>query len=234
VRLAHCEPLSLTDFPHRLAATVFTVGCNFSCPYCHNPELVRATEETPQLTYDAFFDFLRRRRGRLNGVCITGGEPTLHQDLPDFIRRIRTLGYAVKLDTNGSNPEMLAQLLDASLLDYAAMDVKAAPSRYDDVTRCPGARLLAEASIALLGKHHVAHEFRTTILPRLFGERDLDELAGMLPEGSTYVIQNFVLSKTLDKEFADCRGFEPPVLEDLAHHLRLRYPSLHISTRGGI
>lgn len=234
MRLAHYEPLSLTDFPHRLAATVFTVGCNFSCPYCHNPELVRVAEDTPQLTDDAFFDFLQRRRGRLNGVCITGGEPTLHQDLPDFIRRIRTLGYAVKLDTNGSNPQMLAQLLDSSLLDYAAMDVKAAASRYDDVTRCPGARLLAEASISLLSKHHVAHEFRTTILPRLFGERDLDELAGMLPAGSTYVIQNFVLSKTLDKEFADCRGFELSVLEDLAGHLRLRYPSLHISTRGGI
>jgi len=234
MRLAHYEPLSLSDFPHRLAATVFTVGCNFACPYCHNPELVRITEDTPELTPEAFFDFLQRRRGRLNGVCITGGEPTLHHDLPDFVAHIRSLGYAVKLDTNGSNPGMLAELLDTSLLDYVAMDVKAAPSRYDEVTGNPGALLLAEASIALLGTHEVAHEFRTTILPRLFGETDLDELAGILPEGSEYVIQNFVLSKTLDKDYADCRGFEPRILEDFASHLRLRYPSLHISTRGGI
>jgi pyruvate formate lyase activating enzyme len=234
MRLAHYEPLSLSDFPHKLAATVFTVGCNFACPYCHNPELVHVTQDTPELTIEAFFDFLQRRRGRLNGVCVTGGEPTLHQDLPEFVARIRSLGYAVKLDTNGSNPGMLAELLDASLLDYVAMDVKAAPSRYAEVTGNPGALLLAEASIALLDRHEVAHEFRTTILPRLFGEADLDELAEMLPKGSDYVVQNFVLSKTLDKDYADCRGFEPRILEDLANHLRLHHPSLHISTRGGI
>jgi pyruvate formate lyase activating enzyme len=234
VRLAHYEPLSLGDFPGRLATTVFTVGCNFTCPYCHNPELVRVTEATPQLTDEAFFSFLERRRGKLNGVCITGGEPTLHADLPSFIQRIRALGYAVKLDTNGSNPEILAHLLDNRSLDYVAMDVKATPLRYANVTGSPCARVLAEVSISLLGEHDIAHEFRTTVLPRLFGENDLDDIASMLPDGSEYVIQNFVLSKTLDKDFANCRGFEPSVLEDFASHLRSRHPSLHITTRGGI
>src|SRR5450759_431854 len=102
MRLAHYEPLSLSDFPGRLSTTVFTVGCNSACPYCHNPELVTATGDTPQLTEEAFFVFLERRRGKLNGVCITGGEPTLHADLAEFVERIRALGYAVKLDTNGS------------------------------------------------------------------------------------------------------------------------------------
>src|SRR5450830_1483000 len=134
MRLAHYEPLSLSDFPGRLATTVFTVGCNFACPYCHNPELVTAMEDTPQLTEEAFFAFLERRKSKLNGVCITGGEPTLHADLARFVERIRALGYAVKLDTNGSNPEMLEHLLETSSLDYVAMDVKAPPSRYGEMT----------------------------------------------------------------------------------------------------
>ncbi len=234
MRLAHYEPLSLSDFPGKLATTVFTIGCNFACPYCHNPELVRITEATPQLTDEAFFRFLERRRSRLNGVCITGGEPTLHEDLPDFIQRIRTLGYAIKLDTNGSNPEMLTHLLDLRALDYVAMDVKAALTRYTEVTGNAGARMPAELSIRLLGNCAVAHEFRTTVLPRLFSEKDLDDIAGLLPDGSEYVIQNFVLTKTLNKDFADCRGFEPFLLEEFANNLRVRHPSLHITTRGGI
>ena len=234
MRLAHYEPLSLSDFPGRLAATVFTVGCNFACPYCHNPELVTAREDTPQLTEEAFFAFLERRRGKLNGVCITGGEPTLHADLPGFVDRIRTLGYAVKLDTNGSNPEMLGHLLETSSLDYVAMDVKAPASRYSDVTGNPYALALAETSIRLLADRDTVHEYRTTILPLLFSEADIDHIARMLPPGSRYVIQNFVPTKTLDPNLVHARGFASGDLEAIADHMRLHYPLLHISTRGGI
>jgi len=234
MRLAHYEPLSLSDFPGRLAATVFTVGCNFACPYCHNPELVTAREDTPQLTEEAFFAFLERRRGKLNGVCITGGEPTLHADLPGFVDRIRALGYAVKLDTNGSNPEMLGRLLETSSLDYVAMDVKAPASRYSDVTGNPYALALAETSIRLLADRDTVHEYRTTILPLLFSEVDIDQIARMLPPGSRYVIQNFVPTKTLDPNLVHARGFASGDLEAIADHMRLHYPLLHISTRGGI
>jgi pyruvate formate lyase activating enzyme len=234
MRLAHYEPLSLSDFPGRLATTVFTVGCNFTCPYCHNPELVTAMEDTPQLTEDAFFAFLERRRGKLNGVCITGGEPTLHADLAGFVGRIRALGYAVKLDTNGSNPETLGHLLETGSLDYVAMDVKAPPSRYSDVTGNPYALVLAETSIRLLAQCDTVHEYRTTILPLLFSEVDVDNIARMLPPGSRYVIQNFVPTKTLDPNLLHARGFEPGDLETIADHTRLHYPLLHISTRGGI
>ena len=203
MRLAHYEPLSLSDFPGRLAATVFTVGCNFACPYCHNPELVTAREDTPQLTEEAFFAFLERRRGKLNGVCITGGEPTLHADLPGFVDRIRALGYAVKLDTNGSNPEMLGRLLETSSLDYVAMDVKAPASRYSDVTGNPYALALAETSIRLLADRDTVHEYRTTILPLLFSEVDIDHIARMLPPGSRYVIQNFVPCLLYTSDAAD-------------------------------
>jgi len=234
MRLAHYEPLSLGDFPGRLATTVFTVGCNFACPYCHNPELVTTMENTPQLTEKAFFAFLERRRGRLNGVCITGGEPTLHADLVGFVDHIRALGYAVKLDTNGSNPEMLGRLLETSSLDYVAMDVKAPASRYSDVTGNPYALALAEISIRLLAERDTVHEYRTTILPLLFSEVDIDSIARMLPPGSRYVIQNFVPTKTLDPRFVHARGFEPGDLATIADHMRLHYPLLHISTRGGI
>lgn len=234
MRLAHYEPLSLTDFPGRLATTVFTVGCNFACPYCHNPELVTAMEDTPQLTEEAFFAFLERRRGKLNGVCITGGEPTLHADLAGFVDHIRALGYAVKLDTNGSNPEMLGHLLETSSLDYVAMDVKAPASRYSDVTGNPYALALAEISIRLLAERDTVHEYRTTILPLLFSEVDIDNIARMLPPGSRYVIQNFVPTKTLDPNLVHARGFEPGDLETIADRTRLHYPLLHISTRGGI
>ncbi|RIE15599.1 anaerobic ribonucleoside-triphosphate reductase activating protein [Candidatus Cryosericum septentrionale] len=234
MRLAHYEPLSLSDFPGRLATTVFTVGCNFACPYCHNPELVTTREDTPQLTEEAFFAFLKRRRGKLNGVCITGGEPTLHADLVGFVERIRALDYAVKLDTNGSNPEMLGHLLETSSLDYVAMDVKAPPSRYSEMTGNPYALALAETSIRLLAECNTVHEYRTTVLPLLFGEVDIDNIICMLPSGSHYVIQNFVATKTLDPNLVHARGFEPGDLETIADRMRLHYPLLHISTRGGI
>jgi pyruvate formate lyase activating enzyme len=234
MRLAHYEPLSLSDFPGRLATTVFTVGCNFACPYCHNPELVIATKDTPQLSEEAFFTFLERRKGKLNGVCITGGEPTLHADLPQFIDHIRALDYLVKLDTNGSNPEMLAHLMETNTLDYVAMDVKAPASRYSEVTRDPYALTLAETSIRLLAKCDTLHEYRTTVLPLLFSEVDIDDIACMLPPGSRYVIQNFVPTKTLDPNLVHARGFETSDLETIADHMRRHYPLLHISTRGGL
>ena len=234
MRLAHYEPLSLTDFPGRLATTVFTVGCNFACPYCHNPELVTVREDTPQLTEETFFAFLERRRGKLNGVCITGGEPTLHADLAGFVERIRALGYAVKLDTNGSNPEVLGHLLETNSLDYVAMDVKAPPSGYSEMTGNPYALVLAEASIRLLAESNTVHEYRTTVLPLLFAEIDIDNIICMLPPGSHYVIQNFVATKTLDPNLVHARGFASGDLEAIADRMRLRYPLLHISTRNDI
>lgn len=234
MRLAHYEPLSLSDFPGKLAATVFTVGCNFVCPYCHNPELVNITDETPLLEEETFFAFLQRRKDRLNGVCITGGEPTLHADLPEFIDRIRTQGFAVKLDTNGSNPDMLKSLLDSGSLDYVAMDVKAPPSRYGEVTGNTAALPLAQESIRLLSDSGLACEFRTTVLPMLFNEADLANICAMLPAGSRYVIQNFVPTKTLDPSFLHARGFDTRELDTLAENLRHLYPELSISVRGGI
>ncbi len=231
MKLAHYEPLSLSDFPGMLATTVFTVGCNFACPYCHNPELVTTSPETPRLTEEDFFAFLERRKGKLTGVCITGGEPTLHPDLPEFIRHVRALRYAVKLDTNGSDPEMLEHLLKEQLLDYVAMDVKAPAARYAEIACNPQAYDAARISLQLLGQSRIPHEFRTTVLPALFSEADIAGIATMLPAGSQYMIQNFVASKILDAGLAHEQGFPSDVLKDIGAHLQQRFPLLHIGTR---
>lgn len=231
--LAHFEPLSLVDFPGSLAATVFTVGCNFRCPYCHNPELVILGDDTPRLECSVFLDFLLHRTGKLDGVCITGGEPTLQKDLPAFIRQIHELGYKVKLDTNGSNPDMLTRLLDDGLLDYVAMDVKAPSARYQEIVHNPAALAAVTLSIGILGTHQVRHEFRTTIVPSLLEETDIVTIGSMLPDGSSYVIQNFVPTKAIDAHLLSIHGFSSSELARLVEVVAKRYPLLRVSARGG-
>ena len=141
---------TLLDYPGRVAATVFTGGCNFRCPFCHNGGLVLSPLTQEHYTEEEIFDFLKKRQNILGGVCITGGEPTIQQDLPDFIRKIKGLGLAVKLDTNGSHPRMLEELIQEKLVDYVAMDIKNAPGRYVETTGCKNER----ASLQSVGKIH--------------------------------------------------------------------------------
>ncbi len=126
------QKLTLIDYPGKVAATVFTVGCNFFCDYCHNPDLVlvKKTDQFPFMSEEEFFWWLEKKIGLLEGVCITGGEPTIHKDLPQFIKKIKDLGFSVKLDTNGTNPEMLEDLIKNNLLDYIAMDIKGPQEKY--------------------------------------------------------------------------------------------------------
>ena len=124
------QKLTLLDYPEKIACTVFLGGCNFRCPFCHNASLVLDGREGGEISQDEFFAHLEARRGKLFGVCVSGGEPTLYPDLPDFLRRIKAMGYAVKLDTNGYRPRVLSALIDEGLLDYVAMDIKNCPERY--------------------------------------------------------------------------------------------------------
>ena len=141
---------TLLDYPGHVAATIFTGGCNFRCPFCHNGDLVLRPETMPTYTEEEIFSFLKKRKPVLSGVCITGGEPTLQKDLPDFISQIKDMGYLVKLDTNGSNPQMLSLLLNNSLLDYVAMDIKSGKSDYAHVAGCNPALLSnIEASVEI-------------------------------------------------------------------------------------
>jgi pyruvate formate lyase activating enzyme len=146
MRIGGLEKFTLADYDDHLSATVFTQGCNFRCPYCHNPELVDAHRFEPPIPEEDVLDFLARRRGQLDGVCISGGEPTLHADLPAFCRRVKALGYDVKLDTNGTNPDMLALLLRERLVDYVAMDYKAPLAKYGLMCGCAWIRTPSAAA----------------------------------------------------------------------------------------
>ncbi len=170
------QKLTLLDFPERVACTLFTAGCNLRCPFCHNASLV--TDIGDALDTDEILAMLEKRRGLLDGVCITGGEPTLQPDLADFIARIKAMGYAVKLDTNGTHPDRLAALLDAGLVDYVAMDIKNSREKYPltvGVERFDPA--VIDESIALTRESGVAHEFRTTVVRELHTVEDIVAIA---------------------------------------------------------
>ena len=185
MRIAGLSKLTTIDFPSRLACILFTAGCNYDCGFCHNRSLLYTDT---LLDEDEVWSFLRKRAGQLEGVVISGGEPTLQWDLEDAARRIRSLGYAVKLDTNGSNPETLERLLSAELLDYVAMDYKAPFRRYLEI--CGKDAAGVEESLALLFGSGVPFELRTTVIPELKAG-DMVEMAGAVPVLPRYYLQLF-------------------------------------------
>jgi pyruvate formate lyase activating enzyme len=184
------QAFSLSDFPGRVSAILFTQGCNFRCPFCHNGDLIPLAPPMKPMPDEAIDSFLHKRRGRIEGIVISGGEPTLHADLPDFLARIKTLEYAVKLDTNGSRPQMLKTLIDAGLVDYIAMDVKAPWPKYTQLTGVDEPLEPIRESIALIAQSAIACEFRTTVYPPLLGEEDLICIRELIPPGALHRIQS--------------------------------------------
>ncbi len=191
---------SLLDFPDKISAIVFTQGCNFHCGYCHNPELCTQNQK-PVLTVPAFFDFLNTRKGKLDGVVITGGEPTLHNDLPEFIKKIKDNNFAVKLDTNGTNPDMLQKLINSDLIDYIAMDIKAPLEKYKYITEIDVDITKIQKSINLILNSGMDYEFRTTVVKSQLTVEDFDKIADMINGAKRYYLQKFQPSKTLDENF---------------------------------
>lgn len=188
MRIAGMQKLTLLDYPGHTAATLFTPGCNYRCPFCHNGELVTpsgpfalASEPGFAFSTEDVLAFLRKRQGLLDGVCVSGGEPLLQPDLARFCEELRALGYAVKIDTNGTQPRHLRELLDADLIDYVAMDVKNAPARYAETAGLPDAHLEeVRSSISLLAERAPAFEFRTTVVRELHTQQDLCDLSQWL------------------------------------------------------
>lgn len=187
---------SLNDYPGLPAAVVFTKGCNFRCPFCHNAGLLAPEGST--MPEAEVWSFLESRRGKLAGVVVSGGEPTLQPDLPHFCRRLKALGYRVKLDTNGSRPEVLAALFAEGLIDFVAMDVKAPSSGYDRLSgvRTPMARLWQ--SLGLIAASGVPHQFRTTNVVPLLSADDLEAVRAMIPAGSSHKVNVFRPELALD------------------------------------
>ena len=216
MELAHLVPTSLLDYPDRVAAVLFTAGCNFRCPFCYNAELV-LPEKTRELRLTGVEEVLRvleERRGFLDGVVITGGEPTLQSGLRGFIREVGRLGLLVKLDTNGSRPEVLEDLLAAGLVDYVAMDVKAPPARYSELAGVPADLSAIERSIRLVRERAPDYEFRTTVAPGLVAE-DIREIAALLAGSRRWFLQPFVVPEGKDLVDPACGARPALVRSDL-------------------
>lgn len=186
------QKMTLLDFPGHVACTVFTAGCNLRCPFCHNAPLVTKIDPDPACTGDEFFAFLEKRRGVLDGVAITGGEPLMQDGIRDFIERIRSLGYKVKLDTNGTFPDRLRDLIEAGLVDYVAMDVKNCREKYAVTAGCEKDFVPAVTeSIRLLNASDIPHEFRTTVCDSLHTPDDIRGIAEWIAGADRYFIQPF-------------------------------------------
>lgn len=191
MKIQGLQKMTLLDYPGRVACTVFLGGCDFRCPFCHNFELVEGPMPEA-VTEDEFFAFLDKRHGLLDGVAITGGEPCLRKDLPEFIAKIREAGYPVKLDTNGNHPRMLARLLEEGLVDYVAMDVKNAPSKYARTVGLADMDLAPiDESIRLLMGSGIPHEFRTTVVREFHEARDFEEIGAWIEGAKRYFLQPF-------------------------------------------
>lgn len=189
---------TLLDYPGHVAATLFTGGCNFRCPFCHNGNLVLYPGETPLLSEEEIFSHLKRRQRILDGVCISGGEPTLASDLEDFIRKIRSLGFAVKLDTNGYQPETLIRLCEQGLLDYVAMDIKHTPEKYNNICQMSQFDISRiNTSIHFLMKGSVPYEFRTTLARELHQTEDILRIGEWLKGAKAYYLQTYRDSDTV-------------------------------------
>lgn len=204
MKISGLQKLTLLDFPGHTACTVFTPGCNFRCPFCHNASLVAGAAEQPEIGEDEFFAFLKKRKGLLDGVAVTGGEPTLQSGLGDFLKKIKDLGFAVKLDTNGYKPDVLRDVVEKGLVDFVAMDVKASPENYAAAAGLPAVNLSAvKESVEFLKSDAVPHEFRTTYVKGLHTVKDAQDIGVWLRGETQYFLQNF-------KDSGDilCQGYD--------------------------
>ena len=193
------QKTTLIDYPGKIACTVFLAGCNFRCPWCYSSDLVFSRGE--EISPASFFSFLDQRKNQLEGVVICGGEPTINSDLPDFCSKVKQKGYSVKLDTNGSNPVMLKELVESGLIDYVAMDVKAPQDKYTKAIGVNFDIAKIEKSISFLKQNKVDYEFRTTIHPFL-NKNDLIKIAEWIRPAKKYYLQPFKAMQTLKPEVA--------------------------------
>ncbi len=196
MKICGLQKLSLLDFPGKLAATVFTGGCNLRCPFCHNSGLVFEPQEI--MSEEELLTFLEKRRGRLEGVCITGGEPLMQRDIGDMIKRIREMGYSIKLDTNGTNPDKLDALINEGILDYVAMDIKNSFEKYPETCGIAGMDIVQiKKSIDILMQNRVPFEFRTTVVKEFHTVGDIQDIVSAIKGAPRYYLQTFIDSGAL-------------------------------------
>ncbi|MDD5072112.1 MAG: anaerobic ribonucleoside-triphosphate reductase activating protein [Patescibacteria group bacterium] len=225
------QKFSLLDYPGKIAAIIFTQGCNFRCHFCYNPMLVRPDragklknsllekqqEDHSLIKEDDLFVFLDKRKNKLEAIVITGGEPTLHKDLPEFIEKIKKMGYLVKLDTNGTNPEMLNELIRGGLINYIAMDIKAPRDKYKKVVGVPVDFKKIEKSVKIIKEGGLPHEFRTTAVPGLLNREDIVKIGEIIRGGQNWFLQKFKSETDLvDNKFKNAKPFTDKEMEEMA------------------
>ena len=223
MKIGGLERLTLIDYPGKVATTVFTIGCNFRCPYCYSSEIVipEKIKSQPIIPEKEFFDFLDDRKDLLEGVVVCGGEPTIHQDLFDFVKKIKEKGFLVKIDTNGSNPEVLDNLIKNKLIDYVAMDVKGPREKYGLMTGLKNQWNKAmmekiEKSIDILKNSKIDYEFRTTVVPDILKKEDILKIANWIKPAKRYYLQNYMAEKaTIDPEFMKKKPYSEEFLLEI-------------------
>ena len=219
------QKLTLLDFPGRTACTVFTGGCNLRCPFCHNAGLVRTPLAGPNLT-DEVLSYLQKRKGILDGVCVTGGEPLLQPDLVGFLQAVKEMGYAVKLDTNGMLPQRLSEVLATKLVDYVAMDIKSSPDGYPAATGTDADVSAVSDSLSILRGSGIPFELRTTAVRGIHTEADFAAIGRWIGDVPAYFIQRFVDSGQLLG--SGCDAFSPEEMEHLLTTVRKYTPSAQL------
>ncbi len=209
MKICGLQKVTLLDFPGHVACTVFLGGCNFDCPFCYNSSLIRK-DGFELLTKEELFEYLSRRKGILDGVAITGGEPLLHKEIFDFIREIRKIGFKVKLDTNGSFPSVLKELIELNLIDYVAMDIKNTLDKYETTIDCKLDISKIEESIALLINSNIEYEFRTTVVKELHEISDFKKIGQMIKGAKRYFLQSYQY-----KDSVRCKNLSPMTKDEL-------------------
>ncbi len=226
IEIGGLQKTTLIDFPGKIACTVFFLGCNFRCGFCYNSEIVlpEKLKKISKIAEKEFFDFLKERKELLEGVVLGGGEPTIYDDLPEFCQKIKNLGYAIKLDTNGSNPNLLKFLIDQKLIDYVAMDVKAPKEKYPETIGLKNSRFnpLIERvikniakSIDILKEGKIDFEFRTTVTPNLLKKEDILKIVRWISPAKKYFLQNFRPEKTVNPKFEKIKPYPPKYLLEI-------------------
>lgn len=208
MKIGGFQKLSLLNYPDKAACTVFTSGCNFHCPFCYNSGLVSGTES---IDMETVFQYLQKRKGMLDGVCVTGGEPLIHRDILPFLHRIKHLGYSIKLDTNGSYPELLQEVISQKAIDYVAMDVKNSFEKYAETSGNPNIDInQIQKSIGIIKGSGIPHEFRTTVVSEFHTAQDIEEIAQYIKGASVWYLQTFRYTLEVFQQ-----GLHAPTIEDM-------------------
>lgn len=218
MRIGGLQKSSLIDYPGKISAIIFVQGCTFRCPYCHNPELVCPELFENPIPEKDILEFLESRKNKLDAVVLSGGEPTIYPELPEFIRTIREMGFLIKLDSNGSNPDLLSKIINEKLVDYIAMDLKSPLEKYKDITFYDDIDKIKK-SIDLIMNSGIPYEFRTTVIKSLLSIEDILKIGEMIKGARLYALQKFRKSKAVDESFLNSETYSDEEFEKIKEEL---------------